>query len=263
MANYCDSNQLEKDWHYWLLADATPRLEAYRLLGLLWTKMLAEVRDRDGNLVVGQSGSTHPDPLYPVRTHCLALATPFFFQSVGGIPDDSAIRWGLDSLDHAVTQLPDSELNLLSTSPLHRLEKEPFYQHDYVVPVLLAEGYVQEKPTKESWHAMLRSISLICSGISTRINLQSEEEQQDLASEAMLQVTQKLSVKKLVYTPGRAPVFNLLTTTIYRCIFSTLNKNTKTKRAAYKLMEDLRLGAIPTATRSLRLHTGEPIKPRR
>lgn len=259
MANYCDSNQLERDWQLWLLADAVPCLEKYRQMGLLWTKILGHVRDKDGNIILGPSGVTYPDPRYPVRLHCLALATPYLFQSIDGVADTSAVALELPDGQATVASLPDAELNLLSASPIHHLDK-PFHQQDVVIPALLEHGFTQEKPSEETWHAMLRSISLICSGISTRIKLQSEEDQQDLAAEAMLQVTHKLKQKKLVYTPGRAPVFNLLTTTIYRCIFSTLNKSSKTKKAAYKLLEDLRAGIVPIATRSLRLHTGEPIK---
>jgi hypothetical protein len=85
--------------------------------------------------------------------------------------------------------------------------------------------------------------------------LPSEEEHLDFSNEALLQVTNKLKMRKLVYTPGRAPVFNLLTTTIHRCMFSIMNRRKTQKNGLYKLMEDMKAGALPDSYRSFRLQT--------
>lgn len=91
------------------------------------------------------------------------------------------------------------------------------------------DGFIKEAPTNDSWNNMLVDINNMCAGISTKFTLNSEEEYQELAGEAFIQVANKLVNNKLIYTPGKAPVFNLLTTTIYRCIFSILNKRNRKK----------------------------------
>jgi len=80
-----------------------------------------------------------------------------------------------------------------------------------------------------------------------------EDEQLDLASDALLQVTNKLVSGKLVYMPGRAPVFNLLTTTTYRIMYSIMNKKNSQRNGIRKLVEDAAAGILPTIGRSIRV----------
>ena len=107
---------------------------------------------------------------------------------------------------------------------------------DWMVPTnfseeqLVRQGYYLEPPTTKSWQAMLEDIAKMCRGIASKFNQQSMEETENLASEALVQVISKISRGKLRYTPGRAPVFNLLTTTIHRCIYSILSKDTRQKK---------------------------------
>ena len=259
MAKYCDSNELELNWHHWLLATSVPVLEPYRVLGLLWTKILGVVRDKESTAIIGPKG-TYPDPLYPERAHCLALGTPIFFGSKNGIPGTKAFT----VVDNKKKELPRdflpplTDLTLLSNSPVHNLTNT-FHQLDVTIPDLVINGYVRELPFSVTWHAMLSAIGLMCHGISMKFNLRSEDDQLDLAHDALMQVSNKLVSRKLVYTPGRAPVFNLLTTTIHRCMFSTLNKITKQRKNTHRLAEELQAGIIPVSNRSLRLPT-RPIK---
>lgn len=95
---------------------------------------------------------------------------------------------------------------------------------------LASEGYYCEPTKLHSWQAMLQDIAQICSGIANKFNQQSIEETNNLAGEALLQVTSKLARGRLKYTPGKAPVFNLLTTTIHRCIYSILSRDTRQKK---------------------------------
>jgi hypothetical protein len=95
---------------------------------------------------------------------------------------------------------------------------------------IITQGYYQEKPMSQSWQAMLQDIAKICKGIASKFNQPSAEETNNLASEALVQVISKIDRGKLKYTPGRAPVFNLLTTTIHRCIYSILSKDTRQKK---------------------------------
>ena len=100
---------------------------------------------------------------------------------------------------------------------------------------------------------MVEDIRRICSGIATKFHLRSEEEQLDLASDAFLQITNKLVSGRLVYMPGRAPVFNLLTTTTYRIIYSILNKKNSQRDSVRKFIDDAAAGILPTAGRSVRV----------
>ena len=93
-------------------------------------------------------------------------------------------------------------------------------------------------------------------GIATKFRQASEEETNDLANEALSLVTQKLIRKKLVYIPGKAPVFNLLTTTIYRCIYSILNKRKNQREGFQKLVDSMQRGKLPNH-RSFRIGTSK------
>lgn len=253
MGQYCDSNKLEKNWFHWLLSSSVPDLEPYRALGLLWTKVIGVAIGADGQ-PIKKGGKTLPDAMHPVRLHCIATATPFYFESDNGkIPIEGTIhRKGETSL-RILPQI--EELSLLSESEIHCLDTDLFIQYDEIVPQLQLNGYIRETPTQQSWHAMLEDVDKMCRGIAMKFNLPTEEEQLDFANEALLQVTNKLRLKKLVYTPGRAPVFNLLTTTIHRCMFSIMNRRKMQKNGMSKLMNDMKSGSLPISHRSFRLHT--------
>jgi hypothetical protein len=117
---------------------------------------------------------------------------------------------------------------------------------------LVDKGYIFDIPADVSWHAMLGDIYQMCDGISKKFTLPTEEHREELAHDALMQVMKKLSDGKLAYTPGRASVFNLLTTTIHRCMFSTLNKHNKQQRNLQKVLDGVASGMIRQATGSLR-----------
>ena len=71
------------------------------------------------------------------------------------------------------------------------------------------------------------------------------EEQLELSNEALLQVTNKLVSYKLVYTPGLAPVFNLLTTTIHRCMYSIMNRRKTQRLGMQKFVDQVQSGSLP------------------
>jgi len=113
-----------------------------------------------------------------------------------------------------------------------------------------------------SWHAMLRDIDKMCQGIAMKFKQPTDEERLDLANEALLQVTNKLVKGKLVYIPGKAPVFNLLTTTIHRCMYSIMNRRSNRKQGQARLLEAAQAGTLPDSQRSLRTPTRRPIRTR-
>jgi len=250
MGQYCDTKVLEKNWFHWIISSSVPELEIYRKKGLLWTKILETVKDADGTEIL-KKGNPLADPSYPTRSHCIAFGYPVRFNSYHGVPqprgtifvDGKPTGIGLKELS--------TEVSLQSDFWVHNLEN-PFILQSKIIPHLVKNGYIRERPTEKTWHAMLADINQICQGIATKFKPPTEEELMDLANEALVQVTNKLVAKKLVYTPGRAPVFNLLTTTIHRCMYSIMNRRTNRKQGLNRLLSDAQAGILPNAQRSLR-----------
>lgn len=237
MGQYCDSVVLERNWFHWLLSSSVPNLEHYRELGLLWTKVVGTASSESEQV------PALPDPRHPTRAHCIALAIPIYLNSYNGTPQPSGTVFATEGPQKL--PLPSNgELTLLSDSWLHKLDI-PFTQRDRVVPSLESKGYIRELPTEMTWHAVLGDINNMCQGIAMRFKQQSEEETFELANEALLQVTKKLAAYKLVYTPGRAPVFNLLTTTIHRCMYSIMNRRKTQRQGLQKFQADVQAGALP------------------
>lgn len=239
MGQYCDSKVLEKNWFNWLLASAVPNIEHYRKLGLLWTRIFGD----DGEylpVLPDPKREAENGPVY--RLHCIALAVPVYFSSYNGIPQTKGTIG--DSDEEIILPTEDNELNLLSDSWLHDFDN-PFIQLGKVIPNLSANGYIIEHSTELMWHAMLSDIDNMCRGIAMRFKQPTEEETMELANEALLQVTNKLASYKLVYTPGRAPVFNLLTTTIHRCMYSIMNRRKTQRQGLQKFVDDVQSGIVP------------------
>lgn len=261
MAKYCDSVELERNWFHWLLSSQVPTLERYRKLGLLWTKVVGVATDSDGT-PIQRHGKALPNPSYPVRAHCIALATPVFFNSYDGVPQSigTTTQNGLPVHQALPT---DDDLNLLSDSPLHQFDN-PLAQLTEVIPLLRDRDYLKELPTNVTWHRMLEDVNRICHGIATKFKPRNDDEHQELTNDAALQVIRKLADYKLVYTPGRAPVFNLLTTTIHRVMYSIMNKRKHQREGLARVLADAEAGVLPDSHRSLRTQSGyrRSIRPR-
>jgi len=237
MAQYCDSKVLEKNWYNWLLSSKVPKLEYFRSQKSLWTKVIGPVLDNNGRPII-KNGVTAMDPSYSIRQHCIIGPEPIFFQSNDGEIEESVLK----------------RLNDLKESGFYSLESDicdPFIILE-VISNIKNEGYLLEEPVTESWQKILSDINLMCSGISKKFTLP-DEDQKDLATDALMQVIGKLTRYKLVYTPGKAPVFNLLTTTIHRCMFSILNRKKNKKQNLNKLIEGIQNGVIHSEFRSLRI----------
>ena len=254
MANYCDSATLEKTWYLWILGSSNPDLEQYRMYNLLYTRPCSAAMV-DGR-VVRKYGKDLLDPRSVYKDHCIALPTPIFFKSRNNVVTGK-IRLG-NIRSNRTTMLNERMFSMDSSSSSDALKDNIFIQKSEIIPKLLEEGYIKEQPTSKSWHMLLEDISRMCSGISKRFNLINEDEYSDLSNDALLQVTNKLVNQRLVYTPGRAPVFNLLTTTIHRCMFSLLNKKNSQKAGLNKLLSDSQHNLIPKINRSLKTVTHNP-----
>lgn len=233
MAQYCDTKVLERNWFHWLLSSSVPDLELYRKHGLLWTKVIG----------ADQSSRHLPNPRSPKRSHCIALATPIYINSHNGKLSDHGIVF--NNGKSKKVDLPTCEdLSLLSEHWLHNLN-DPWSQMEVVIPSLIEKGYIKELPTDLTWHAMLDDINKMCLGIAIRFKQPTDEEQTELANEALLQVIRKLVDYKLVYTPGLAPVFNLLTTTIHRCMYSIMNRRKTQRTGLQKFCDEVQAGIVP------------------
>lgn len=230
---YCDAKKLESYWFKWIVAKNTPSLELYRKQGILWTKVIGAITN--------DRGKVFSDPSHPIRWHYINIGRGIYCQSKGS------------DLVQIFTRSNGGKRNV--KLPLEYTMREQIRNIGIGcqdLDKIEQKGYFKEIPVVESWHYMLRDISKICEGISKRFNLPSADDREELAQDALLQVTKKLSDSKLVYTPGRASVFNLLTTTIFRCMYSRLNKTKKQQQNVQKLVDGVASGAIHHNTRSLR-----------
>ncbi len=223
MAKYCDSVKLEENWFFWLLAIDSPELDIFREKGVLWTKVLGHVE--------GKNGAKLLDPSCPNREHCLSPKPMTRFVTVGG-------------------KVQSASVEACDWTDMRNIKTD-----EAIIAQLESEGFLKERPANETWHMMLTDINNMCIGIATKFKQGSEEETNDLANEALSLVTHKLKRKKLVYMPGRAPVFNLLTTTIYRCIYSILNKRKNQREGFQKLVDSMQRGRVPNH-RSFRIGSG-------
>lgn len=215
MPNYCDSGVLEQHWFNWIVARAVPDLEQFRRNGALWTKIIGLVKDDDGR-PLRKNSRTFLDPSFPVREHALTLKSGTLrFCSINGIVD--------------ITLPAPFESNTCD---------------DTQMVALMDQGFFREPPLQQSWDAMLIDIYKICQGIGTKFTFSNEEEREDLVHGACEQVTNKLIRGRLVYVPGKAPVFNLLTTTIHRVMFSILSKNARIRMYQQRLAEDVQSGKL-------------------
>ena len=75
-----------------------------------------------------------------------------------------------------------------------------------------------------AWDQISKMIYKMCDGVSTHFNPKSEEEHIEHTHDAFMLTLEKIRNGKLRFEPGRAPVFNLLTTTIFRHLYSKMNK---------------------------------------
>lgn len=249
MPQYCDTDNLESAWNLWILAKSSSDLEPFRHLGVLYTRSLGKSLDDNENLIL-KNNSPSDNPSYPFKVHVLALPNPVVFYSYKGILQKYI---GKTESNIFLSQIYES-FDVSSDHPNLAVKDDVFFQQKTLIPELLQNGFHQEIPQQTSWQRMLSDIRKMCVGIAMKFNLR-DEELNDLAGDAYMQVINKLINNKLVYTPGRAPVFNLLTTTIYRCMYSIMNRRKNQREGLSKLLSMMQSGHTPSSNRSLRTQT--------
>lgn len=230
---YCDTKILENNWFQWIISSETPGLEKYRKKKLLWTKIVGKVKTNDGE-IFKIKGETFNDPYHSRRIHCILLDRPIIIFTDNGIITKSFF---LDDM---------STVDLESIDCSKRMNDVNFENN------LKSNGYILEKKNEDNWSNILLDINRICDGIARKFNQPTEEEHAELIHDALIQVMRKLTLKKIIYIPGKAPVFNLLTTTIFRIMYSIMNRRTSQKRSAQKLIEEARNSTLPENIRSFR-----------
>ena len=87
-----------------------------------------------------------------------------------------------------------------------------------------------ESEDPKSWEELAGYVYKICNGVAVHFNPKDEEEHAELAHETFVLTIEKIKSRKLVFEPGRAPVFNLLTTTIFRHLYSLKNKDNRRRK---------------------------------
>ena len=103
-------------------------------------------------------------------------------------------------------------------------------------------NYLLELPVNESWDKLSSMIYQICCGVVLNFHPPAEDCKNELVHEAYTHTMTKISRGKLVFTPGRAPVFNLLTTAIFRIMYSIKNKEKRDRDHRSDFVEDLLSG---------------------
>jgi len=83
---------------------------------------------------------------------------------------------------------------------------------------------------RDAWKVLLEGIYKICEGVSVHFNPKDEEEHLDLTHETFTMTIHKIQTGRLRFIPGKAPVFNLLTTTIMRQLYTLKNRDSRRRR---------------------------------
>lgn len=102
-----------------------------------------------------------------------------------------------------------------------------------------------------AWGQLAKMIYKMCHGISCKFNPSNEEEHQEHTHDAFLQTLEKIKLGKLKFTPGKAPVFNLLTTAIIRQLCSKMNREKRRKTHTLKYAERTLLQKNPEDMREI------------
>jgi hypothetical protein len=161
--------------------------------------------------VLRQTNVLWSKPSENYMSHCIATKNPVFFESHCGIVRNNMIKAAITSTMY------DEDKNL---------EKS-----------LATQGYYPDNPVNETWQKLVNMLFLICYGVATKFHPRTDEERKELAHDALMHALSKILRGKLKYTPGRAPVFNLVTTAVTRIMYTIKSKEIRQTRNKSKLTE--------------------------
>ena len=100
-------------------------------------------------------------------------------------------------------------------------------------------GYTNEIPIEESWKRLSSIVYRICEGIVLNFHPPDNDVRDELIHEALTHTLTKIRRRKLQFTPGVAPPFNLLTTAIIRIMCSIKNKEKRDRDKKSKLVDQV------------------------
>ena len=124
------------------------------------------------------------------------------------------------------------------------MNKKKFY-----VNTVELEGHwttwLNDKTNVEAWQKLQEGIYKICYGVAIHFHPRDEDEHNELAHEAFILTIAKISDGRLTFIPGKAPVFNLLTTTIFRHLYSKMNKDSRRRVVMANFKKELEGSSEP------------------
>lgn len=220
--HYVDSTELECTWSDWIAATMTPTLEPYRELGAL---------------LVEESGIERTSgPVVQGKCHCIVVGeTVIYFEVNQAVIIAESIK---------------TDQGLSCKLPLEVSPNDQLKYINLAGEITPPTGYRVAPTAKQAWGELIGKISLICDGVLKKLGVRMDI-RDDIASDVMLLVIRKLRQGKLRFEPGKAPVFNLLTTTLMNCASSCLAKENRVTSNKHKLVDGLVNGSIPPIYRSL------------
>lgn len=163
------------------------------------------------------------------------------------LPRNEGLLWtrGLNSeLEHCIASSNPcwlvSKDGIISDSDLDSSMRSSFSPLDLALARRLsADNFLYEQPGDESWTKLSALVYKICSGVALNFRPPTEDVKNELVQEAFAQTLSKIQRGKLQFDPGRAPAFNLLTTAIFRIMYSIKNKEKRERDHKSRLVNDL------------------------
>lgn len=133
----------------------------------------------------------------------------------------------------------------------------------YVNSTELEEWWQGWLVTKDpyAWEEMTERIYLICCGIAKHFNPRNgTDEHEEHVHDAFVQTIEKIRKGKLKFTHGKAPVFNLITTTVFRILYSKMNRQRKQREHQKKYTYQFVQKHLPELLGSVEYPYGEKVK---
>ena len=94
--------------------------------------------------------------------------------------------------------------------------------------------------SEDTWQLFNSKLYTICTGVTTHFHIKDPEIREEFTNTSFAALIEKIRNGKLNYTPGKAPVFNLLTTTIFRIGYSHMNRQKRQKENHQKYIQKLK-----------------------
>lgn len=105
-------------------------------------------------------------------------------------------------------------------------------------------NYYNDQPRLWHWERLTECVYKIAQGVALNFKPLTPEIKEELVHEAAVTVLSKIKRGIVRYTPGKAPLFNLLTTSIIRVMYSIKTKEKRIFEKQAKLINDARNGTL-------------------